>query len=357
MRPHAPNPFMLNAPLIKIRQPNVQTGVLGQSPASQLLQGGAQAGIVPINVAPQAPGGAQAEIGLRNVARQAPDPRMQMDKIYRQNLLYMLRLQQRFQYNYRKQQHSIERARLDLKEQLNVARKQIASTKKKQREKENSEMTMGEWLHAQNVGSDPRESDPIAIEQSNKIRKKITIKPFTLGTHHQIWDDTELQAKLRHWRDDNLEYVKDYKMLQSNNLLEKFISNTSEETKEQQYSKEEFMKDREKINVELRKANSKFSVPAKKLPATGELYDLGTMLAYDVLLLQKEDNTIKEEEFQELVAEIHSPKRFQRKKKFSQLTSDVDDGKEQTTRRSKRQRKEVCYTDDYSFSFEDEIKL
>merc|ERR1719204_355984 len=150
-------------------------------------------------------------------------------------------------------------------------------------------MTMGEWLHAQNIGSDPRENDPVARQEINEKATKIAAKPFTLGTHHQIWDDSELRSRLRHWRDYNVEYAKDHKMLQSKNLLQEFIAKTSEEPRNEKYSKEEFMKDVHKINLELRKANSKFSVLAKKQPPTGDLYDLGTMLAYDALLLQKKD--------------------------------------------------------------------
>lgn len=90
---------------------------------------------------------------------------------------------------------------------------------------------------------------------------------------------------------------------------------------------------------------------AKKLPATGDLYELGTLLAYDAL-----GDEISGEEFEELAAGIQSPERLQRKKTFSQFTHDDGEGL-QLTRRSKRQKKEVCYADDFSYEFEDEEKL
>merc|ERR1719419_1417606 len=100
-------------------------------------------------------------------------------------------------------------------------------------------------------------------------------------------------------------------MLQTKNLFEEFIAKTSA-PKEDEYSKVDFLIDVKKMNNKRRKANSKFSVQAKKLPATGDLYDLGTLLAYDALLIQKNDDKISGEEFEELAAEIQNPERLQR---------------------------------------------
>jgi len=209
---------------------------------------------------------------------------------------------------------------------------------------------MGEWLHAQNIGSDPREKDPIAQWKSTRRKtKSITAKPFTLGTHHQIWDYSAQCSRLRHWRDNDRVYAKDHKMLQTKNLFEEFIAKTSA-PKEDEYAQVDFLIDVKKINIKLRKANRKFSVRAKKPPAKGDLFDLGTLLRYDALLIQKKDKNISDEEFDELAAEIESPKRFPRKKTFSQYARDDGDEKP-LTRRSKRRKKEVCYADDFSNEF------